>query len=386
MEIDPGLELTVVMPCLNEARTVGRCIEKALHCMGENGVVGEVVLADNGSTDGSPAIAEQAGARVVHVATRGYGSALRGGIEAARGRFLVLGDADDSYDFGALMPFVLRLRAGDELVLGNRFLGGIRPGAMRPLHRYLGNPVLSALGRMIYRTPVGDFHCGMRALRRDAFDRMDLRTTGMEFASEMIVKAALLGMRVGEVPVVLYPDGRDRPSHLRSWRDGWRHLRFLLLYSPWWLFLVPGAVVATIGSTALVALACGPVRLGSVTLDVHTMLYAAVAVILGLQSVTFALFAKVFAVREGLLPPDRRTEALGRGIPLELGLALGIAAVLGGLVGSWNALEAWREVSFGNLEPREILRLVIPSILAIVLGAHLVLTSFFLGLLAIGRK
>ncbi len=386
MDGSSGLELSVVMPCVNEARTVEACVATAFRGIDENGLRGEVVVADNGSTDGSMEIAAKAGARVVRVAEKGYGAALRGGIEAARGSYVLLGDADDSYDFRELMPFVLRLRGGDDLVLGNRFRGGIRPGAMRPLHRYLGNPVLSSVGRMFYRVPVGDFHCGMRALSREAFDRMKLRTTGMEFASEMIVKAALLGMRIGEVPIVLHPDGRDRPSHLRSWRDGWRHLRFLLLYSPRWLFLVPGVFLAVAGTAGLVVLMLGPVRIGSITLDVHTMLYAAVAVILGLQSIAFALFAKTFAIREGLLPPDRRVRRVEESIPLEAGIVFGVVLVAAGLGGSWAALEVWRQVSFGNLEPREVLRLVIPSIVAIVLGAQVILTSFLLSLLGLARR
>lgn len=382
-----GIELTVVIPCLDEARTVGTCVGKALRAMRTHGVSGEVVVADNGSTDDSRAVATAAGARVVPVPDKGYGAALRGGIEAAAGRYVLLGDADDSYDFGDLMPFVERLRAGDDFVLGNRFRGGIRPGAMRPLHRYLGNPVLSALGRLIYRAGVGDFHCGMRALTREAFARMQLRTTGMEFASEMVVKAALLRMRIGEVPVVLHRDGRDRPSHLRSWRDGWRHLRFLLLYSPRWLFLLPGVALATGGAAALLVLARAPVRIGAVMLDVHTMLYAAAAVILGVQSCAFALFAKEFAIREGLLPKTRPTDRRSLRWPsLEVGLAAGALLVLAGLFGSWRAVETWREVAFGNLDPRQVLRLVVPSVLAIVLGGHVILTSFFLSLLRLGRE
>ncbi len=384
----PGdIELSVVMPCLDEARTVGSCVTKALRAMRAHGVSGEVVVADNGSTDDSRALAEAAGARVVPVPERGYGAALRGGIEAARGRFVLLGDADDSYDFGDLMPFVERLRAGDDFVLGNRFRGGIRPGAMRPLHRWLGNPVLSALGRLIYGAGVGDFHCGMRALTREAFARMQLRTTGMEFASEMVVKAALLRMRIGEVPVVLHRDGRDRPSHLRSWRDGWRHLRFLLLYSPRWLFLVPGIVLTAGGAVALLLLARSPVRIGPVTLDVHTMLYAAAAVLLGVQSCAFALFAKEFAIREGLLPDTRPARRPAPRWPsLEVGLAAGVLLVLAGILGSWRAVEAWRGVAFGNLDPRQVLRLVVPSVLALLLGGHVILTSFFLSLLRLGRR
>lgn len=378
------LELSIVMPCLDEARTVGACVEKALRGLRENGVTGEVVVADNGSTDGSREIAAGAGARVVPVAERGYGAALRAGIEAARGRYVLMGDADDSYDFLDSMKFVEALRSGQDMVLGNRFRGGIRPGAMRPLHRYLGNPLLTGIGRMFFRAPVGDFHCGLRAFRRDRFADLDLRATGMEFASEMIVKAVLLGMRVSEVPIVLYPDGRGRPSHLRSWRDGWRHLRFLLLYSPRWLFLVPGIVLTVIGTAGLAALARGPLRLGGITLDVHTMLYAAVAVILGAQSVSFAVFAREFAVRAGLLPA--RTARTGGENGLETGLVIGLLLVLAGVAGSVAALDAWKEASFGNLEPRAVLRVVVPSILSLVLGTQVILTSFFLGLIRIGRR
>ncbi len=380
------LELSVVMPCLDEARTVGICIDKAKRFFAENGIRGEIVVADNGSTDGSPEIARGRGARVVHVEARGYGNALRGGIEAAAGDFVIMGDADDSYDFLSLMPFVSELRRGCDLVLGNRFRGGIRPGAMPGLHRWLGNPVLSFLGRAFFGAPLGDFHCGLRGFRKDAYRAMDLRTTGMEFATEMIVKARLRGMRIAEVPTVLHPDGRGRPPHLRSWRDGWRHLRFLLLYSPRWLFLVPGIVLVVLGGAALLWIWPMPRSLGGVTLDVHTMLYAAAAVVLGFQSISFSVFAKTFAIGEKLLPEDPWFAVVQKRFPLEGGLIAGLMLLVAGVVGSAVAVSAWREASFGNLEPREVLRVVIPSVLALSLGGQIVLTSFLLGLLSLGRK
>ncbi|HWX38466.1 MAG TPA: glycosyltransferase family 2 protein, partial [Candidatus Sulfotelmatobacter sp.] len=286
------LELSVVMPCLDEAATVGVCVQKAMVAMERHGIRGEVIVADNGSADGSQQIAREFGARVVPVERRGYGSALLSGIAAARGEFVLMGDADDTYDFSQLDEFLAKLREGFDLVMGNRFQGKILPGAMPPLHRYLGNPVLTGLGRLFFRSPVGDFHCGLRAFRKDAIDRLGLRTLGMEFASEMVVKASAFGLRVTEIPTTLAPDRRDRPPHLRTWRDGWRHLRFLLLYSPRWLFLYPGIVSFTLGVVLSVILLPGPRRIGNVVFDVHTLLFAAMAVLIGFQSVVFATFTK----------------------------------------------------------------------------------------------
>jgi hypothetical protein len=297
-----------------------------------------------------------------------------------------MGDADDSYDFLNLMPFVSELRRGYDLVLGNRFRGGIRPGAMPGLHRWFGNPLLSFLGRAFFGARLGDFHCGLRGFRREAYRTMDLRTTGMEFASEMIVKATLRGMRITEVPTVLHPDGRGRPPHLRSWRDGWRHLRFLLLYSPRWLFLVPGIVLVVLGGAILIWIWPEPRSLGGITLDVHTMLYAAAAVVLGFQSISFAVFAKTFAIGERLLPEDPRFARIQARLPLEGGLIAGGMLLVAGLIGSATAVGAWREAAFGNLEPREVLRIVIPSVLALSLGGQILLTSFLLGLLSLGRR
>jgi Glycosyl transferase family 2 len=351
------------------------------------GVEGEVVVADTGSTDGSQEIAEREGARVVSVAAKGYGSALMGGIAAARGRYVIMGDADDSYDFANLGPFVEKLREGYDLVMGNRFRGGIKPGAMPPLHRYFGNPVLTGIARlMFWNPPCRDFHCGLRGFSRDAALRMDLQTTGMEFASEMVVKSVLKRMSIVEVPTTLSPDGRSRPPHLRSWRDGWRHLRFLLLYSPRWLFLYPGLALMAAGLLVGGALFVGPLVVEGVTLDVHTLLYAALAVVIGFQAVVFAILTKVFAVSERLLPGSERMDRLSRHVTLEAGVVVGLALTLAGLAGSVYALTWWGGRDFGPLDPRETLRVVIPSVTAVTLGIQTVLSSFFLSVLGLKRK
>jgi glycosyltransferase involved in cell wall biosynthesis len=381
------LELTVLMPCLNEAETLATCIKKAQGWLDQNEVKGEVLIADNGSTDGSQAIATELGAKVVQIPEKGYGSALLGGIAAAQGKYVIMGDADDSYDFSNLTPFVEKLRAGYELVMGNRFKGGIKPGAMKALHKYLGNPVLSGLARIMFREKqTGDFHCGLRGFSRDAAMRMDLRTTGMEFASEMVVKASLQKMRIAEVPTTLSPDGRSRPPHLRSWRDGWRHLRFLLLYSPRWLFFYPGVFLMLIGSLLGFWLLLGPRTIGGVTLDIHTLVYAALAVTAGFQSVVFAVFTKVFAISERLLPADPRLNKMFEYITLEVGLVVGGTLLLAGLSASVYALGFWGEHSFGNLDPTKTLRLVIPAVTAITLGIEIVLSSFFLSVLGLRRR
>jgi glycosyltransferase involved in cell wall biosynthesis len=383
---EPVPEVSIVMPCLNEAETLAACIDKARRFLHDARVAGEIVVADNGSTDGSPALAARLGARVVHVSARGYGHALTGGIAAAQGRYVIMGDADDSYDFSDLMPFVERLRAGDDLVMGNRFTGGIRPGAMPASHRYLGNPVLTAIGRLFFQSPCGDFHCGLRGFNKAAVSRLDLRTTGMEFASEMIVKATLHKLRISEVPTTLSPAGRRRPPHLRTWRDGWRHLRFLLLYSPRWLFLYPGALLMVLGAVAGAWLLPAPRTIGTVTFDVHTLLYAAMSVLIGFQAITFAVLTKVFAISEGLLPEDPRLSAVFRWITLEVGLFVGAVAVVVGIVGSAHALGLWGERSFGSLDPRQTLRTVIPAITCLTLGCQIVFASFFLSVLGLRRK
>jgi glycosyltransferase involved in cell wall biosynthesis len=380
------IELTIIMPCLNESLTLEACIREAQQFLAASGVKGEVLIGDNGSTDGSQDIARRCGARVVDISARGYGAALYGATMAARGRYIIMGDSDDSYDFTDLMPFVVKLREGYDLVMGNRFAGGIAPGAMPWKNRLIGNPLLSGLGRLLFRCPAKDFHCGIRGYSAAAFARMDLRTTGMEFASEMVIKASLSGMKIAEVPTTLSPDGRDRPPHLRPWRDGWRHLRFMLLYSPRWLFLYPGLVLMLLGLLAGGMLMPGPVTLGGVTFDVHTLLYAAVAVLVGFQAVSFAVFGKIFAMTEGLLPPDAGFERLFKYFRLETGLIAGFGLMLVGLAGSVWSLANWGAHSFGPLVASKMLRLVIPSGTCLALGCQVVMSSFLLSLMGMRRK
>ena len=386
-EIEPAApELSIVMPCLDEAETIGTCVAKARRFLEESGVRGEVVVADNGSSDGSQAVAARGGARVVAVKERGYGSALQGGIAAARGRYVVMGDADDSYDFSALAPFLEKLREGADLVMGDRFAGGVLPGAMPALHRFLGNPVLSWLGRLFFHSPVRDFHCGLRGFSKAAYERMRLRTTGMEFASEMVVKATLLGMRVEEVPIVLHPDGRSRQPHLRPWRDGWRHLRFLLLYSPRWLFLYPGLLLMLAGALTAAWLLPRPRTVGHVTFDVQTLLYAGMAILVGFQAVIFAIFTKVFAINSGLLPEDRKLQSALRNVTLEAGLFVGAILILFGLAGSIYAVNLWQYAGFRALDPSQTMRAIVPAIVCLTLGCEIVLSSFFLSVLGLQRR
>ncbi|HEV3007651.1 MAG TPA: glycosyltransferase family 2 protein [Burkholderiales bacterium] len=374
-------ELTILMPCLNEAATVGSCVAKARGFLERAGIAGEVLVADNGSDDGSAALAQQAGARVVQVPERGYGAALAAGIAAARGRYVIMGDADDSYDFGRLEPFVEKLRQGYPLVMGNRFRGGIRPGAMPPLHRYLGNPVLSFVGRLFFGARVGDFHCGLRGFDRDAVRSLELKTPGMEFASELVVKAALAGWRIAEVPTTLHPDGRGRPPHLRRWRDGWRHLRFLLLFSPRWLFLYPGISLLALGIGLMSALYFTPLHILGAGLDIHSMLYASAAALLGMQLCLFALFARVSAQNAGLLPRHPALDRLLAALTLERGLLVGLVVVLTGLAWSAAAFWEWRAAGFGPLDPRVVMRDTIPATALLVGGMELMLASFLLSVL-----
>ena len=376
-------ELTILMPCLNEAETLARCIGKARAFLDRSNVTGEVVVADNGSTDGSQAIAMASGARVVDVRVRGYGSALISGIRSARGRYVVMGDSDDSYDFSSLDPYLEKLRAGFQLVMGNRFRGGIMPGAMPALHRYLGNPVLTAVGRIFFRSACGDFHCGLRGFDRNAILDLDLQAPGMEFASEMIVKATIRKLRIAEVPTTLSPDGRSRPPHLRSWRDGWRHLRFLLLFSPRWLFLYPGAFLFTLGLAAMIWLLPGARQIGSIVLDVHTLLYASLAVVVGLQSVLFWVFTKIYGMREGIVPRDPWFDSLLNIATLEKGLIAGGGLFVAGIALGAVALGAWNMRGFGPLAPEDTMRLVIPSATAILLAFQIAYGAFFISVLEI---
>ena len=375
--------LTILMPCLDEARTVGRCIDKAKGFLERAGIDGEIVIADNGSSDGSPAIARDHGARVVAVAQRGYGAALIAGIAASRGRWVIMGDADDSYDFSNLSAFVAVLHEGADLVMGNRFKGGIKPGAMPPLHRYLGNPVLSTIGRIFFAAPCSDFHCGLRGFRRDAILDLDLQAQGMEFASEMVVKASIAQLRIAEVPTTLSPDGRDRPPHLRSWRDGWRHLRFLLLYCPRWLFLYPGIGLFAAGLAGMAWLLPQPRPINGVTLDIHTLYYCSLGVVIGFQAIAFWIFARVCGERERIVPPDPWFRSLMRLVPLEVGLLAAVALLLLGFGLGAYALGSWGAQRFGPLDPSETMRLIIPSGTAILLGLQLALGSFFVSVLEV---
>jgi glycosyltransferase involved in cell wall biosynthesis len=380
------LELTILMPCLNEAETLGTCVRKAQDSLKRLGIAGEVLVADNGSTDGSPQIAEELGARVVHVEEKGYGNALRGGIKAARGRYIIMGDADDSYDFTRLEPFVEKLREGYDLVMGNRFWGGIAPGAMPPHHRYFGNPMLSALSRLFFRSPCRDLMCGLRGFAASAVDRMKLRTTGMEFACEMVVKSVLNGLRVTEVPTTLSPDGRTRRPHLRSFRDGWRVLRFLLLFSPRWLFFYPGVLMVLVGLLGMIWLVPGERVVGSMHLDLQALTYFSFLVLLGVQGISFGLFTKVFGITEGFLPEDPKMNTFFRYATLERGLLLALLLVVLGIIGSGMAFAYWSRSHFHGLDYAMAGRMVVPSVAAILLGVQVAFTSFFVSVLGIGRR
>jgi glycosyltransferase involved in cell wall biosynthesis len=379
------LELSVVMPCLNEAETLPECVDKVRRVFREHRIAGEIVVADNGSSDGSDAIATQMGARLVRVKDKGYGNALRGGIAAACGKYVITVDADNSHDFAQIPVFLAKLRGGYDLVVGNRFRGQIHSGAMPALHRYLGSPVLTRLGKLLFRSPCGDQQCGFRAFSRAVFTRMRLRATGMEFASEMVLKAVYLRMRIAEVPTTQFPAGRHRPPHLRTWRDGWRHLRLMLLHSPRWLFFYPGVLLVALGLLVGLWLMPGPRVVKGVVFDIHTLLYAATAVLLGFQSITFAAFTKIYAIREGLLPEDRRLEKLLRVASLELGLAVGGLLVVAGLAASVYAVENWGSQHFGDLDPVKAMRFIIPAVFALTLGGQIMLSSFFLSVLLLGR-
>lgn len=380
------IQLTILMPCLNEAETLAICINKANTWIAESNIQVEVVIADNGSTDGSQSIAEALGARVVNVSQRGYGSALFHGCMAAKGEWIVMGDSDDSYDFSKLNPFVEKLQAGYDLVMGNRFLGGIALGAMPWKNRYIGNPVLTWVGRLLFKCPAKDFHCGLRGFRKDAFLRMDLRTTGMEYASEMVIKANLFGMRIAEVPTTLSKDGRSRPPHLRPWRDGWRHLRFMLLFSPRWLFLIPGLSLFVLSLISYLALLNGPVKLGNLVFDLHTLFFAETGLVLGFLAVSFGVVIRMFGIREGLLGDHSIIDKLRDSPILEIGGALGIIMMAAGLFFGFGALTSWSGVEFGALAPGELLRTISLSTMLIMLGGVTLMTSLIIGFLALPTR
>ncbi|MDW6024567.1 glycosyltransferase family 2 protein [Mesorhizobium sp. BAC0120] len=387
-EIAPEtVELTILMPCLNEAETLAACIRKAKYFLSEEGVAGEVLVADNGSTDGSQQIAAALGARVVNVARKGYGAALLGGIAAARGRFIVMGDADDSYDFSTLGAFLDHLRDGADLVMGNRFMGGIEAGAMPPLHRYLGNPVLSFLGRLFFRIGTGDFHCGLRGFNAEAIRALNLQTTGMEFASEMVVRSALAGLRIEEVPTVLRQDGRSRPPHLKTWRDGWRHLKFLLMYNPRWLFFIPGATLCGLGGFLALALLFGPLRLAdNLSLDLNTFVAACFMAMTGVQLITFGVLSRYYAAITGILPDNPRSDWLTRVISTDrLAVDAGIC-FLGGVLFFGYAMVKWASLGFGPLTDAEIPRVVVLGLTLIVIAFQMFFSAFLLGILEIPVK
>src|SRR6267378_3661641 len=381
-----AVEVSFVLPCLNEVETLAACIAEARDAIAKGGFTAEIIVADNGSTDGSQLVARELGAKVVEVQRKGYGSALIGGIDAAQGRFVVMGDADASYDFAAIAPLIAKLRDGYDLVVGNRFLGGIEPGAMPWSHRWLGNPVLSSINKIFFHAPVGDTHCGLRAFTKDAYERMRLRATGMEFASEMVIKASLKGMRITEVPVVLRPAGRSRPPHLRTWRDGWRHLRFMLLFSPRWLFLYPGLALFGLGLVVGAAIETGPKTIGPIGFDIHTLLLAGFCCLIGYQLIVFAVFTKVFAMREGFHPPNRAYSEMFRYVKLETGLVLGALMFLLGAAGTVLAVLSWGAVGFGALDPRLTMREIIPAAVLLTLGVQTIFASFFLSILGIDSE
>jgi glycosyltransferase involved in cell wall biosynthesis len=380
---EANCELTILLPCLNEAETLATCIAKAQSFLDRSGIVGEILVADNGSHDGSQEIGRRAGARLVAVETRGYGAALRAGIDAARGRYVIMGDADDSYNFAELSLFVEKLRQGYELVMGNRFAGGIAAGAMPLLHRHLGNPTLSRLGRILFKSPIGDIYCGLRGFSRDSMRRLSLSATGMEFAIEMVVKSTLHRLRIAEVPTTLAKDGRSRPPHLRTWRDGWRSLRFFLMYSPRWLFFYPGALTVVVASIVIAALIPGPIRVHGINFDYKTMLVAAMLDVLGVQMLSFASLAKQFGINTGLLPADPRFRSWHRRLTLDRLAILGAVIVGVGIIGIVFGLDMWRANAFGSLDNRSVLRLVILAVTAIIIGLQIMLAGFMSGILDI---
>ena len=380
------LELSIVMPCLDEEETLGICLNKANGFMAKHNIKGEVIVADNGSTDNSVSIAKSKNARVVHVREKGYGNALRGGIKEAKGKYIIMGDADDSYDFSALMPFIEKLREGYGLVMGNRFAGGIKKGAMPWIHYYFGNPAQSLVGRIFFKIKIGDFNCGLRGFSREAFDKMETRTTGMEFASEVVVKAALAGVKITQVPTMLHPDGRSRPPHLRTWRDGWRNLRFFLLYSPAWLFLYPGIALMLLGTLVSAAIAIfGDIKIGQVNISIHTLLYCSAMVIFGFQGVLFYVLTKIYAYTQRLYPVKGRVLRFLKVFSLEAGIVLGFTLMLLGFALGAFALYTWSQVGLGDLDVGATMKVVIPSASLLLLGSQVLCNSFFISILGLKK-
>ena len=386
-ESSKNVELSIVIPCLNEAETIEVCINKALNFLKENNVSGEVVIGDNGSTDGSIEIAQRNGAHVVHIDEKGYGAALMGAIKASKGEFIIMGDADDSYDFSNLMPFVLKLREGNDLVMGNRFKGGIEKGAMPFLHKYLGNPVLSFIGRLFFKIKIRDFHCGLRGFRNESIQKLELRTTGMEFASEMIVKASIFKLKITEVPTILSKDGRSRPPHLRTWRDGWRHLKFLLMYSPKWLFLYPGLILLLISTLLFVMISINPIHANKLTFDLHTLTYCGAGIILSYQILSFSFLSRIYAINQGLIPVEKKFLNLFKFFNLEKGLLLGLFVFLIGFLQSLNLFMDWRQEDYGRITDLSAsFRTLIPSIVMIIIGIQTIFLSFLSSIIGTIQK
>lgn len=377
------LELTILMPCLNEAKTLEICIKKAFKSLEENNINGEVLISDNGSTDGSKEIAKRCGARIIEVETKGYGSALIEGIKAANGKFIIMGDSDDSYDFSNIMPFVEKLREGYELVMGNRYKGGIEKGAMPWSHKYIGTPVISFIGRVFYKTKIRDFNCGIRGLNRKSILKLDLKTTGMEYASEMIIRASLNKLKIAEVPTTLKKDGRERAPHLKSFRDGWRHLKVLLVYSPRYMFLIPGIILIFMGILGFIVT---NMNIKNIHFGIHTMLYCGAMIVLGFQTIIFGILAKVHAINSGMHPKTDKLTNLLRKITTELGIILGIIFIIIGFILSGLAINKWKATGYGNLNPLEIMPLTIPAVDLLIIGVELIFASFLLGVLNIKSK
>ncbi|MBL0358282.1 MAG: glycosyltransferase family 2 protein [Chitinophagaceae bacterium] len=381
------MELTILMPCLNEAETIGTCIKKAHDWILKNAVEAEILISDNGSTDGSQKIAADLGARVINTPGKGYGAALISGILNAKGKYVIMGDSDDSYDFSSLTPFLDKLRQGFDLVMGNRFKGGIAKGAMPPVHRYFGTPLLSFIGRLFFKSTIGDIQCALRGFKQDIVTRLHLQTLGMEFASEMIVKASLFHFKIAEVPTTLSVDGRSRKPHLKTWPDGWRNLRFYLMHSPKWLFYIPGCFLFFTGLVLMLLTILNPFEIiRGIHLDANTLLFGGVFIITGFSCLTLGMFTRTYATEEGFLPKNKFDDKIEKLFTLESGILIGLLVFLSGLAGSIYAFYIWQQAKFGNLEYREILRIVVPSATLILLGTQLLFSSFFLGILKIKRR